>query len=184
MQDRTIQDLDAIQTPQELDLLVAFSDLAGFHRDAVKRPPRQLFSLLSDYYEFVGDTVERAGGKVVKFIGDAALLVFLATEADAGMRALLELKEAGDVWLGGRGMPCHHYIKAHVGPVVVGPIGTRTAKRLDVFGASVNTAAKLKGNGMVLTPQAFRSLDPATRKLFKKHTPPVTYIPLGASHGA
>ena len=38
-------------------------------------------------------------------------------------------------------------------------------------------------NGFTLTPQAFRQLNPDTRKLFKKHTPPVTYIPLEELHG-
>jgi hypothetical protein len=35
---------------------------------------------------------------------------------------------------------------------------------------------------MALSPQAFRKLEPETRKLFKKHTPPVTYIPVEERH--
>jgi hypothetical protein len=33
-----------------------------------------------------------------------------------------------------------------------------------------------------MTPPAFRALSPETRKMFKKHTPPVTYIALEDSH--
>ena len=175
-----MQNLDAIQTPQEMDLLVAFADLARFHRNATNMEPRALFDFLDAYYEFVGDIVEGAGGTVVKFIGDAALIVF--SDADAGLLALLRLKEEGDAWLRGQNSTCHHYIKAHFGPVTVGPVGTRSAKRFDVFGETVNTCAMLKANGVAITPQAFRSLAPETRKRFKKHTPPVTYIPVEEPH--
>jgi class 3 adenylate cyclase len=81
-----------------------------------------------------------------------------------------------------RGIPCRHRIKAHFGAAVCGPIGTKTEKRFDVYGQSVNTAATLKSNGMAISPQVFRKLDPETRKLFKKHTLPVTYIPVEESH--
>lgn len=65
---------------------------------------------------------------------------------------------------------------------MAGPIGTRNDKRLDVFGETVNIAAMLKANGIAITPQVFRKLEPETRKLFKKHTPPVTYIPVEERH--
>ena len=175
-----MHNLDAIQTPQEMDLLVAFADLAGFHRNAIKMERRTLFDFLDAYYEFVGDTIEGAGGKVIKFIGDAALIVF--TDADAGMRALLSLKEDGDAWLQEQGSTCRHYVKVHVGPAIVGPVGTRSDKRFDVYGETVNSCAMLKANCLVITPQAFRSLAPETRKRFKKHTPPLTYIPVEEPH--
>lgn len=84
----------------------------------------------------------------------------------------------GNTWLHDNGMSCSHYFKVHFGPVMAGPIGTRTDKRLDVFGETVNIAATLKAGGIAITPQVFRKLAPETRKLFKKHTPPITYIPV------
>ena len=36
--------------------------------------------------------------------------------------------------------------------------------------------------GFAMTPEAFRKLGPETRKLFKKHTPPVVYIPIEQPH--
>jgi hypothetical protein len=47
---------------------------------------------------------------------------------------------------------------------------------------TVNIAATLKSNDLAITPQLFRRLNPDTRKLFKKHTPPITYIPVNESH--
>ena len=67
-------------------------------------------------------------------------------------------------------------------PVACGRVGTTAEKRVDVFGVTVNTAALLTSHGLALSPQVFRKLGAETRKLFKKHTPPVTYIPVGEAH--
>lgn len=78
-------------------------------------------------------------------------------------------------------MSCGHYFKAHFGPVMAGPIGIRNDKHLDVFGETVNIAAMLKANGIAITPQVFRKLEPETRKLFKKHTPACYLHPGGGA---
>lgn len=174
--------LNDIDTPQEMNLLVAFFDLTTAAHFARNHSAQELFDTLSDYYEFVGDIIENSGGKVIKFIGDAALIVYPETHVNEGVLALKTLKDQGDVWLADRNIPSRNIVKAHFGPVVCGPMGTRTDKRFDVMGETVNIAALLKSNGLAMTPQVFRKLDPATRKLFKKHTPPITYIPVTESH--
>ncbi len=177
-----MHNLDALSTPQEVDLLVAFSDISGFHRAIRKRTPRVFFDLLSGYYELFGDIIERAGGRIIKFMGDSTLFVFSADQVDTGVCTIQELQTAGNAWLHDNSMSCGHYFKVHFGPVMAGPIGTRTDKRLDVFGETVNIAAMLKAGGIAITPQVFRKLGPETRKLFKKHTPPITYIPVDERH--
>jgi hypothetical protein len=61
-------------------------------------------------------------------------------------------------------------------------VGTRAEKRFDIFGEMVNTAALLPSHGFAITPSLFRYLGPSTRKLFKKPTPPVTYMPVEERH--
>jgi class 3 adenylate cyclase len=148
---------------------VVFSDLSAFQRFARNQSEEQLFSVLTEYYELVGD-------KVVKFVGDATLLVFPADGFDDGVLALRELKERGDQFFAMRSEICRHTIKAHFGPVCCGAVGTRDDKRFDVFGLAVNTAALLPSTGLALTPQVFRRLAPETRRYFKKCTPPTIYI--------
>ena len=174
--------IDEVSSPQEMDLLVALFDLTGFTQASRKLSPKKTFEMLSQCFEFVGDLVEESGGKVVKFIGDAGLIVYPADNVNRGVLALRALQETGDAWLAGRNIKSRTIITAHFGPVVCGPIGTRTDKRFDVFGQTVNTAVTLNSNGLALTPQVFRKLDADTRKFFKKHTPPITYIPVGESH--
>ena len=46
-------------------------------------------------------------------------------------------------------------------------------------GKTVNVAASLPGSGLTMTLAVLRDLTPETRMLFKKHTPPISYIDLG-----
>ena len=174
--------LHEIVSPEELELVVSFFDLSYFARFFRTLSPADGFEFVSKYYEFVGDVIEKDGGIVIKFIGDAGLVAYPGDRADQAVRHLRELKDEGDEWLQSHGADCRHVIKAHVGPVMCGPIGTRREKRLDVLGETGNTAALLKSNGFAITPQLFRKLTADTRKLLKKHTPPVTYIPLEERH--
>jgi class 3 adenylate cyclase len=162
--------------------LVACSDLTGYAKFAAKKSEEEIFQLLSDYYVLVGDIVAPASVRVIKFMGDAALMLFPETAADTGVRALLALQSRGDRFLSERNVPCRHHLRAHFGPVCFGEIGTRTDKRPDMLGATVNALFLLKTAGFAITPEAFRKLTPGTRKLFKKHTPPVAYIPLTQPH--
>jgi len=62
--------------------------------------------------------------------------------------------------------------------VVAGSLKKKGDKRYDVIGKTVNVAATLEATGVALSVAAFRKLEPALRRRFKKHTPPVTYIRL------
>ena len=67
-------------------------------------------------------------------------------------------------------------VKAHFGKVLTGMLGTKNDKRFDIIGNAVNIAAGLKSNGFAITLDTFNKLNKETRKLFKKHTLPFTYI--------
>ncbi len=118
----------------------------------------------------------------MKFIGDAVLVIFPEDRVQEGVLALLRLKHDGDRWMADRDSPCRHVVKAHFGKVWCGAVGTRLKKEFDVFSETVNTAAILRSNGFAVTQQVFRKLDATTRKAFKRHTPPITYIPTEEPH--
>ncbi len=164
---------------ETMEVLVAFSDLTGYAKLAAKMPDAKVFAFLAEYYEFIGDVVSPAGGEVIKFMGDGALLMFREERADAGVRALLDLQARGDRFLSVRGFSCRLQIRAHFGSVQRGALGTKSEKRIDVIGSTVNTMFLLRRADFSITPEAFRQLKPETRKFFQKHTPPVSYIPVG-----
>ncbi len=142
----------------------------------------EIFSLMSEYWEFVGQQVEQASGRFIKAIGDAALIVFGKTQGSEGIASLIALKKASDQWWKARGRSCELQVKVHAGSAVCGMIGPKGDKRLDVYGRTVNEAALLESHGFAISPEAFRILDPDIRKLFKKHTPPIRYIPVEERH--
>ena len=160
----------------QTSLLVAFVDLTRFKVQVQNSGDLAVAETLDAYYELVAQAVTAAGGTLVKFIGDAALIVFAEGRIDAGVAMLLDLKDHVDQWMAERGWECRLTVKAHFGPVVAGPMGARGDKRYDVIGKTVNTAAILQSQGVTLSAEAFRALGPELRTRFKKHTPPVTYI--------
>jgi adenylate cyclase len=157
-------------------LLIAFVDLDRFAAQSRRVADPDLAEVVDAYYERVAARVAAAGGRVVKFMGDGALAVFPEAGVDAGVSALLALKEEIDSWMASLGWECRLAARAHVGMVIAGPFGGAGDKRFDVIGGEVNTAATLDRAGVSLSVAAFRRLSPALRTRFKKHSAPITYI--------
>lgn len=157
-------------------LLLVFIDLTRFAAQALRADDADVAEILDAYYERVGNAVRQAGGTVIKFIGDATLAVFPESSINSAVGMLLELKEDVDRAMAAQNWECRLGTKVHFGTVVAGGFGERDAKRYDVIGSAVNTAARLESRGVTLSVEAFRKLDPELRKRFKKHTPPITYI--------
>jgi len=165
-----------VERRTEVSLLIAFVDLTRFSVQSQRATDVELADTLDAFYECVALPVEKAGGRVVKYLGDAALLVFPADAVDRGVEALLRLKDAVDELMERRRWDCRLTVKAHFGAAVAGPFGAAGAKRFDVIGKAVNTAATLEGAGVTLSVPAFRKLGPELRRRFRKHTPPIAYI--------
>jgi len=81
----------------ETSLLVAFVDLTRFASQSQRVGDVELADGIDAYYEQVGASVEGAGGRVVKFVGDGVLVVFAEDQVDRGVEVLLALKEAVDL---------------------------------------------------------------------------------------
>mgnify|MGYP000954308088 CR=1 FL=1 len=172
----------AASSPIQASLLVALCDCSRFMQSSRGRSSAELFADLNDLYLLVDDAVQAAGGLVVKFMGDAALVVFPETLADRGIMALLNLKTRVDAWLQDRPIGQSLFVNVHFGEVTIGRMGR--AGTLDVIGETVNIAASLGARGFGLSQQAFRCLTPEHRQQFHRYTPPVMYLPkqTGASH--
>ncbi len=173
---------NSIISPIKTNLLVAFADITNFAKYSKKIDSLELFNFINEFAEITGEIIENAGGKVIKFIGDCALVIFPENKVSRGIEALEYYKEKVDSWLKKKGLTSNLIIKAHFGEVTYGPLGLRDNKYFDVMGETVNIAASIQSNGLAITPQVFRKLDKNTRTLFKKHTPPITYIDIREKH--
>lgn len=160
------------------ELLIVFIDLTRFAALSQRVEEAALADAIDQYYEQVAAATDTAGGTVVKFIGDAALIVFPADRVDAGVEMLVMLKANVDRLMAARGWECRVHVKAHYGAVIAGSFGAAGNKRFDVLGRAVNTAAVLESTGVTLSAEAFRALSPHMRARFRKHTPPISYLHL------
>lgn len=165
-----------ISKPAELDLLVGFYDLNGYTKLCAHTPAREILDAMTGYFDFTGRIIAEANGVLVKTMGDAGLVAFVAEEADQAITTCLKVKYEGETWLARNGIETQANFKLHLGPVACGRVGSPGRAVFDVYGRTVNTAALVESRGFAMTPQVFRALSAETRKLFKKHTPPVTYI--------
>lgn len=166
----------------EINALVAFTDLTLFMKTSQGMEDVEVARWMDEFFEKISGIVAESGGVIVKFIGDAVLIVFDENLVDSGVKCLLRVKDEIDQWLIQQGYKSRLEVKIHYGKVVAGPFGAKENKRFDVIGKTVNTAATLQAKSFAISVQAFRQLSPETRKLFKKHTPPVTYIRSGDRH--
>lgn len=166
----------------EETLIVAFTGFTRFTHQIDQLPDLEVARVMEDYYALASRVVEGAGGRVVKFIGDAMLAVFPEHDGDRAMLALLELKTSADAFMEAQGWDCRLVVKVHGGPVAAGDYRVGDGRRYDVLGKTVNVTVRLESSGFALSAEAFRRLGPQVRQRFKKHTPPVTYIRIDDAH--
>ena len=163
------------QDCQRTDLGVAFFDLSRMAEWASGEQDANVATFFQNFYTHASWRIESAGGRIVKFMGDAGLAVFEPDKAEAVVFALCDFTREARSLAQRFGLDAYLNVNVHFGPVLVGSFGPAGAERFDVIGKTVNIAARLGRRGVTLSAQAFRRLSPDARKRFAKITPPVTY---------
>jgi adenylate cyclase len=120
---------------REQDVAVLFCDIRGFTALADKRLPFDTVFLLNRYFAVVGKAIEKAGGRVDKFIGDGAMAIFglNASNKEACRQAVAELRE-----------PLRVAIGIHAGTAIAGSMGYGRVMGVTVIGDTVNIASRLE----------------------------------------
>jgi class 3 adenylate cyclase/tetratricopeptide (TPR) repeat protein len=141
---------------------VLFADLVGFTTLSESRDPEEVRELLSAYFDTCRRLIDRYGGTVEKFIGDAVMAVWgtpVAQEDDAerAVRAALDLTEAVSALGRDSGAPD---LRARAGVLTGDAAVTLGATDQGmVAGDLVNTAARIQaaaGPGHVLVGDTTR----------------------------
>ena len=154
---------------------IAFFDLSRISEWASSEEDERAAGFLQRFYELAAEHIGPAGGRIVKFIGDAGLIVFPKESAEQVIFALCDFARAARECGREVGLDTYLNVNVHVGPVIAGSFGPPGSERYDVLGKAVNVAATLGRRGVTLSPQAFRTLSPEGRERFDKVTRPVTY---------
>jgi adenylate cyclase len=129
---------------QERDVAVLFVDLVGSTQLASTVPAAEVVNLLNEFFRVIVDTVNKHGGFVNKFQGDAALAIFGAPieHPDASGAALAASRELHDELVTVLGQT-EFGIGVSAGRAIAGHIGAQARFEYTVIGDPVNEAARL-----------------------------------------
>jgi adenylate cyclase len=144
-----------------LHAAIWLSDLRGFTALSDRLPPAAIVDLLNRYFDCQVPSIQKAGGEVLKFMGDGLLAVFPTADDGRDEREICEsvlaaAREAraavqGLDYMNGGHMAerLNFGLALHVGDVLYGNIGGRGRLDFTCIGPAVNLAArmeKLAGN--------------------------------------
>jgi class 3 adenylate cyclase len=124
---------------------VIFVDLVGFTAESERLDPEDVRAFLDPYYDRVRSEIERRGGLVEKFVGDAVMGLFGAPvshgdDPERAVRAALAVREWAD---GQDGLDVR--VAVNTGEAIVTLDARPNLGEAMVAGDVVNTAARLQG---------------------------------------
>lgn len=138
---------------EEREVTVLFADLRGFTTLSEQLPPPLLLALLNRYLDRMSGEIERQGGVIDKYVGDAIMALFGAPvdqpdSADRALVAALAMERAlvdlnRELASEGR-RPLAIGIGINTARVVAGNIGSHRRQNYSVIGDGVNVAARLE----------------------------------------
>jgi adenylate cyclase len=133
---------------------IVFADLVGFTRQSDHADPEDVKAMLRPFHARLKQEIERFGGTVDKFIGDAVMVFWNAPNPQAdhvarACRAVLAAKAAGErlnvEFEADALKPFITRFGIHVGEAVVGNVGSTERMNYTALGNTVNLAARLEG---------------------------------------
>jgi adenylate cyclase len=133
---------------QEVEASVVLGDVREFETLARQLGPVDLGLALSAFYEHVGTIIENNHGRIVKFIGDGVLGVFIGSGHRLhSLEAIRDAVQSKQQFLDENAklkLPLLDYsIAAASGNLLAGEIGTDKLRFYDVLGAPVNQVFRL-----------------------------------------
>ena len=176
-----MQSLQNLSKVELRTLLMCVYDVSNFIKLAKSFPPKEpdkLFSFMNGFSGLTSQKVADAGGLVIKYLGDGALIVFDDQDVDASVMAMHCLKADLEAYLAQHGFRNAVAFSLHIGEAAIGYIGTEPFRWIDIMGNPVQVVFTMLNpkQRFAITPQVFRKLKPETRKLFHKFTPPILYL--------
>ena len=132
----------------QTEATILFCDIEGFTSMTEALGPVRIVDVLNDYFSAMVDILERHGGVVTQFQGDAILATFNVpmTDPEHAGKALAAACEMLDAVASRRfeGENVNIRVGINTGDVVAGAIGARGRLNYTVHGDAVNRAARLE----------------------------------------
>jgi adenylate cyclase len=138
----------------EDDVAIMFCDIRGFTRLSEQMSPQQLMNFLNAYFLRMNAPIHDNFGFIDKFIGDAIMALFdhpdgqISDKAADSVRASIDLHKALKLYNHHRAKSGYALVKngigLHVGPVVLGTVGSDDRMDTTVIGHAVNIAQRIE----------------------------------------
>ena len=173
---------------------ILFTDIEGFTSISETLEPTELIATLNAYFEVVTEPIERHGGVINQFQGDAILATFnvsdqLENHAAKAVQAAIDIQAALARHTFGPDLSLRSRVGVNSGVVVGGIVGTGDRLGYTVHGDEVNIAARLEQlnkdyQTRIIVSECTRALAGAERFPFRqiesvtvrgRHTPVVVY---------
>jgi adenylate cyclase len=128
---------------------VMFCDIERFTGISEGLAPDELMRTLNEYFDVVSQVIDRQGGVISMFQGDAMLITFNTVKPDPG-HAANALRAAGGIqrvvkhMRFGPGVALPTRCGINTGELIAGAIGTKDRLISTVYGDEVNIAARLE----------------------------------------
>jgi adenylate cyclase len=151
---------------EKVCLSIMMTDLRGFTQMCETVPPEEVVRTLNHYFGTMTEVIQKYGGVIDDFIGDAILVIFgepvrFDDHAARSVACALEMQLAMasvNEWAAARGLPSLEMgIGINTGDAVVGNIGSEKRAKHSVIGRTVNIAARVESyttGGQILVSQA------------------------------
>jgi adenylate cyclase len=137
------------------EAVVFFSDIRGFTDFSNDKTPEEVVLMLNSYFEVMVTIINKHGGVVDKFVGDAIMAVWgapkgTADDAKKAVQACLEMRlalaELNKTRIEENQPPILMGMGLHAGPVVAGTVGSNARLEYTVIGDTVNTASRIESS--------------------------------------
>lgn len=134
--------------PISCEATILFSDIEGFTKLTEEVGPEPIVSILNCYFSSVVEVLERHGGVVTQFQGDAVLAIFNVPIKDKdhaknALNAAIEIQEMLSKTTFD-GVSLKSRIGLNTGTVVAGAVGAKGRLNYTVHGDAVNLAARIE----------------------------------------
>lgn len=135
---------------QSIDAGIMFCDVRGFTAMSEQLGAQGVVRVMNDVFEIIEQEVLSHGGEILKFIGDALLVIFPTSSEQSNLsekmirsalQSVLRVEEHGR----NLKLPLSVGFGCHMGEVLYGNIGTENRLDFTVMGPSVNLTSRLEG---------------------------------------
>ena len=128
---------------------ILFTDIEGFTAISERLAPEELIEALNDYFTTIAEPIEKYGGVITQFQGDAVLATFNAPKPDPdhasnAIRAAIDIQQILKGRTFAQDLAFNTRVGINTGMVVGGLVGSGERVNYTVHGDNVNLAARLE----------------------------------------